>query len=101
MRNLHYPSTLPVSVEWSQVSRVELSTVDGHFAKREALIGFVGGMTFAVVVATQNDTGDDLGDWIAIGTVVFALPATAVGALIGRFTPRRGWTEIPVPGSDP
>jgi hypothetical protein len=95
------PGRDPLSVEWSQVSRVELSTVEGHFAKRGALIGFVGGMTFAVVVATQNDTGDDLGGWIAAGTLVFALPATAVGALIGRFTPRRGWTEIPVPGSGP
>jgi hypothetical protein len=95
------PGRDPLSVEWSQVSRLEMSTVNGHSAKGGALIGFVGGMAFAVLVAARNETGDDLVGWIAAGTLVFALPAAAVGALIGRFTPRRGWTEIPVPGSGP
>jgi len=86
------------TVAWPDQSRLDVLIRDGSRAAEGALLGLGLGTIAAGIMAGTADTGD-LGPGFAftVGMVLFALPATGLGALIGSSIEDIEWRAVGIP----
>lgn len=84
------------SIPLSDVARLELSEGTHGHTVTGLLIGFGVGLATSAIFAATTETDYDFGYEMLMGTIVFAVPATGVGALVGALIRTERWEEVPL-----
>jgi len=89
--------TRTASVPWSAVSAVQVSTKRRSNAGVGALVGFALGTAMAGYAAFCTEYEDPGAGLVFImGEVVFGLPGTLLGAIVGSLIRTDVWSEVPI-----